>query len=675
MSRRLAHPPLTFRTGGFRPGTLEAIGYLSGRPAARHVVRTPGPIERLTLSLDLAGRPADRERTDLIFCHAALRDAHGTVVPGAWENVAFGVDGAARLVGMNPIATDAGIATILVETRPDAGPAAVYALAAVPRGDAVRPLGARLALARGRRAPTRGPAHRRRSRAAGTRPGRRQARARRSQVSDGGQRAAGSPRWISAVGRIPLCAGTPASSWRACSAVALVRTRASPPCPGPRGVAGRAHRGHGRAARGPADLPARPRRTAADPAVAAGLRVPRRPAAARRLPDHRHDPPVARRMVDPAVGRGGPRARPSQRAGGRGRGGRGAQPAIHPSGARLRRRRGIPLRVSRATRPGRVPDQRGAHRVRPGGQRADLVDPVELRPEGPLGDALLLRTGQRPGQRADPAHDADARRADLPGDPRGEPGGLRPDVSPRRPLGEPHAGRGPRPHGRRRQGARPDAVRDAVAHHPAGGQGHRSGALAARAQAQPAQCARFDRMDPSDEVRRHLVGHARRRDDLELGPEARRHDGQHAPLHRFRRGERIRRGAGRGVERGLGRRLDRQPRRLLVHPGLSRLRPQGRRGLRQGQGRPPDRAQRDLGRDRELRAPARQRLRAVPVARPRRDQVRIRHRPDQRGPLALLAVHGAALPAGGGDGGASTASCWTCTSRCTTPASGGPTPT
>ena len=41
MSTRLAHPPFTFRTGGFRPGTLEAVGYLAGRQAARHVVRTP----------------------------------------------------------------------------------------------------------------------------------------------------------------------------------------------------------------------------------------------------------------------------------------------------------------------------------------------------------------------------------------------------------------------------------------------------------------------------------------------------------------------------------------------------------------------------------------------------------------------------------------------------------
>ena len=97
ISTRLAHPPFTFRISGFRPGRLEAVGYLAGRPVARHAVRTPGPIEQLTLELDLAGRPVDRGRGDVFFCRALLRDAQGSVVPDAWENVAFGVTGDAML--------------------------------------------------------------------------------------------------------------------------------------------------------------------------------------------------------------------------------------------------------------------------------------------------------------------------------------------------------------------------------------------------------------------------------------------------------------------------------------------------------------------------------------------------------------------------------------------------
>ena len=131
MSTRLAHPPFTFRTGGFRPGTLEAVGYLAGRQAARHVVRTPEAIDELTLDFDLSGRPWDRARKDHIFCYASLRDAHGTVVPDAWENVAFGVTGGAMLVGANPFTTDGGIASILVQTEAGAAAFAVHAVAAI----------------------------------------------------------------------------------------------------------------------------------------------------------------------------------------------------------------------------------------------------------------------------------------------------------------------------------------------------------------------------------------------------------------------------------------------------------------------------------------------------------------------------------------------------------------
>ena len=146
MSTRLAHPPFTFRTGGFRPGTLEAVGYIAGRQAARHVVRTPGAIDRLTLTFDVSGRPRDPDHRDSIFCYAALVDADGTVVPDAWENVAFGVTGDAALVGTNPCSSDAGIASILVETEPGAARVAVYGLAIVPRGGSVRILGTSLAL-------------------------------------------------------------------------------------------------------------------------------------------------------------------------------------------------------------------------------------------------------------------------------------------------------------------------------------------------------------------------------------------------------------------------------------------------------------------------------------------------------------------------------------------------
>src|SRR5690606_15909412 len=90
MSRNLAHPPFTFTVPAFTPGRLEAIGYIAGREAARHTVRTPGAVERLHLRVDIAGRPPATTGSDLLFCHGELQDADGTTVAAAWENVAFG---------------------------------------------------------------------------------------------------------------------------------------------------------------------------------------------------------------------------------------------------------------------------------------------------------------------------------------------------------------------------------------------------------------------------------------------------------------------------------------------------------------------------------------------------------------------------------------------------------
>jgi hypothetical protein len=108
------------------------------------VVRTPGPIDHLTLALDTAGRPPDSERRDHLFCHASLRDARGTLV--AWENVAFGVTGAATLIGMNPYASEAGVSSILVERSPSRQAAAVHALALAPDGGDLRVVAASLGL-------------------------------------------------------------------------------------------------------------------------------------------------------------------------------------------------------------------------------------------------------------------------------------------------------------------------------------------------------------------------------------------------------------------------------------------------------------------------------------------------------------------------------------------------
>ncbi|MBK5099053.1 MAG: DUF4982 domain-containing protein, partial [Gemmatimonadetes bacterium] len=117
ISTHLAHPPFTFQLKRFEPGTLEAIGYIGGRKAAHHTVRTPGAAGRLTLRVDESWRPFAAGGKDVAFLYADLRDDSGTIVPGAWENVFFGCTGDIELVGANPFSSEAGIASILVQSE------------------------------------------------------------------------------------------------------------------------------------------------------------------------------------------------------------------------------------------------------------------------------------------------------------------------------------------------------------------------------------------------------------------------------------------------------------------------------------------------------------------------------------------------------------------------------
>jgi beta-galactosidase len=149
MSAHLAHPPFTFHTAAFEPGKLEAIGYIDEREATCHLVRTPEAADRLALWLDLSGRRP--EARDDLFCHAALLDARGTIVPDAWENVAFGATGEATIAGANPCSSEAGIASVLLRTGPHGATGAsgvtVYALAILHEGDRARLASAATALA------------------------------------------------------------------------------------------------------------------------------------------------------------------------------------------------------------------------------------------------------------------------------------------------------------------------------------------------------------------------------------------------------------------------------------------------------------------------------------------------------------------------------------------------
>ena len=138
LTTHLKHAPFTFKLDRFQPGTLRAVGYVGGRKAAASERQTPGEISQLALQWDLGGQPFAKSGKDTVFVHAHLQDAAGVDVTTASAPVFFGVTGQTRLLGDNPIRSEAGIATILVESEQAASAGTVYALCLFKEKEEVR---------------------------------------------------------------------------------------------------------------------------------------------------------------------------------------------------------------------------------------------------------------------------------------------------------------------------------------------------------------------------------------------------------------------------------------------------------------------------------------------------------------------------------------------------------
>jgi hypothetical protein len=138
VSSHVKHAPFTFQLNSFEPGTLKAVGYLGGNEVASHERHTPGRADKLSLQFDLSGRHFAADGKDVLFCHANLQDSAGTIVPVGEFPVFFGTHGEAQVVGQNPVATEAGIATALLECANSKPRCTIYALGLIPDGDQTR---------------------------------------------------------------------------------------------------------------------------------------------------------------------------------------------------------------------------------------------------------------------------------------------------------------------------------------------------------------------------------------------------------------------------------------------------------------------------------------------------------------------------------------------------------
>jgi hypothetical protein len=91
-----------------------AGGLAGGTVRARDMVYTPGSASRINVVIDTANLQLAADGSDIAIVYASILDANGKVVPAAANSVSFTLSGPATLVGTNPVAAIAGIASILL---------------------------------------------------------------------------------------------------------------------------------------------------------------------------------------------------------------------------------------------------------------------------------------------------------------------------------------------------------------------------------------------------------------------------------------------------------------------------------------------------------------------------------------------------------------------------------
>jgi len=116
-SNHLAHPPFTFKINAFEPGTLMAIGYIKGKPRAKHLVRTPEAPDHIEITMEKTSKPLVADGADSVFIYARLLDKNGTLVPINNLDVQFKVKGNAHFVFTDHIASEAGVSTMLLQSN------------------------------------------------------------------------------------------------------------------------------------------------------------------------------------------------------------------------------------------------------------------------------------------------------------------------------------------------------------------------------------------------------------------------------------------------------------------------------------------------------------------------------------------------------------------------------
>ena len=117
-SNQLKHAPFVFKLEKFVAGTLRAEGFINGKKVVSSFVKTPEKATQIELTYDVSSKEINPDFPDMVFVYAKIKDANGTLIATATNEVAFTLlEGNAELIGANPIKAEAGIATIILKTK------------------------------------------------------------------------------------------------------------------------------------------------------------------------------------------------------------------------------------------------------------------------------------------------------------------------------------------------------------------------------------------------------------------------------------------------------------------------------------------------------------------------------------------------------------------------------
>ncbi len=114
-STNLNHPPFTFNFKKFKAGTLKAVGLIAGKEVETTEVKTPETSVDFKIWVDVSGKKLQANVKDVVFAYVAAVDKNGTIHPDYSEEIALTIKGEAKLLNVEKVKAEAGIATGVLE--------------------------------------------------------------------------------------------------------------------------------------------------------------------------------------------------------------------------------------------------------------------------------------------------------------------------------------------------------------------------------------------------------------------------------------------------------------------------------------------------------------------------------------------------------------------------------